>query len=566
MTDDLTPSTELDPSDPYQRERQTFPKLTDDQVRRVVEYGSEENLDSRTILFQRGDRGVDFFLVLEGSIELYYLDEEGEPVVFAVIREGQFTGELDLFNNREILVGGRAGSRSRVVRIDRGHFRRMLSAEQDIGELIMRALILRRTGFILHDQAGVMLFGRTNGEMLRLRRFLSRNGYPIRLVDPESEDWHQLIERYGVDVSRTPAVVVPGGRVLQNPCNQAVADFLGLTETVDPTHVCDLAIIGGGPAGLSASVYAASENLDTVVIEEEAPGGQAGTSSRIENYLGFPTGISGRALAARAWIQGQKFGAKFVTARRAVAIDCDSQPFRIELDDGTTLQARAVVVATGARYRGLDVDDYHRFEGRGIHYAATALEAQLCENEEVVVVGGGNSAGQAAVFLASHANRVHLLVRGEGLASSMSGYLVDRIDQSPRIDLHAQTQISGLHGKRTLERVSWSGEECETRDVRNVFVMIGAAPNTDWLRGCLELDARGFIRTGTEVESRRPSSPFTTSVEGVFAVGDVRSGSVKRVASGVGEGSICVQHVHRFLATIDIAPKTELDRSGLGDD
>jgi thioredoxin reductase (NADPH) len=450
------------------------------------------------------------------------------------------------------LVGGRTGQDSRIVRLNRPDFYRMIGAETDIGETIMRAYILRRTGLIVHDQAGITLFGLpTASDTLRIRRFLSRNGYPVKLIDSRSDEAGIVLDRHVLDLRQLPAVVSPVGKVLHNPSNPVLADALGLTEQIEDGHTYDLAVIGGGPSGLSAAVYGASENLDTVVLEGEAPGGQAGTSSKIENYLGFPTGISGQALAGRAWIQGQKFGAKFVVSRNVTSLNCDTKPFEITLEDGKILAARAVVLAMGARYRTLDLDDYQRFEGQGIHYAATALEAQLCAGEEVVVVGGGNSAGQAAVFLSRHASPVHLMVRGSGLAASMSNYLVERIHNSTHITLHTQTEICELHGRRMLERVTWKDRETgetETRPVRNVFVMIGAVPNTDWLNQCVDLDDRGFVLTGLDVTDHRPSSPFTTSVEGIFAVGDVRSGSVKRVASGVGEGSVCIQSVHRFLA------------------
>ncbi|MEM8590801.1 MAG: FAD-dependent oxidoreductase [Pseudomonadota bacterium] len=545
----------LDPSDPYQRERQTFPKLTPEQIERVSAYGEELQLGPGTVLFERGDRSVDFYLVIEGSIEIYDLDHAGNPLIITVHADQQFTGELDLFNDRKILVGGRTGGDSRIVRVDRPSFYRMIGAETDVGETIMRAYILRRTAFIVHDQAGVTLIGQAgSGDMLRIQRFLRRNGYPVRVLDPTTADAAPVLERYDIDLDQLPAVVGADGAVLANPSVPALADALGLTEQIEDGHIYDLAVIGGGPSGLSAAVYGASENLDTVVIEGEAPGGQAGTSSKIENYLGFPTGISGQALAGRAWIQGQKFGAKFVISRSAASLDCDKRPFEIALEDGQTLAARSVILATGARYRTLDVDDYQRFEGQGIHYAATALEAQLCAGEEVIVVGGGNSAGQAAVFMSRHASHVHLLVRGAGLAASMSNYLVERIDNSALITLHTRTEISALHGQRTLEQVTWrnrdSGDE-QTRPMRNVFVMIGAVPNTDWLHDGVALDDRGFVLTGLDVKDHRPSSPFTTSIEGVFAVGDVRSGSVKRVASGVGEGSVCIQSVHRFLAEGD---------------
>ena len=554
---DASPAADpTDASDPYQRERQTFPTLSEEQIARARDYGSVESLPAGTVLFERGERAVDFFLVLDGNVEIFDTAPDGSDNVFTVHRARQFTGELDLFNGRKILVGGRTGVDSDILRVPRNRFHKMVSSETDIGETIMRAFILRRTAFLVHDQAGVILLGEPNGaDVLRIRRFLSRNGYPYRFVDVTDENARAALPAdVEIDPDRLPAVIRPKEGVLHAPSTPELADALGLTEPLDEDHVHDLAVIGAGPSGLSAAVYAASENLDTVVVEQEAPGGQAGTSSRIENYLGFPTGISGQALAGRAWIQSQKFGARFVVSRAVARIDCERHPFRLTLDDGRSLAARALVVASGATYRSLALENYERYEGQGIHYAATAIEAQLCVGEEIIVVGGGNSAGQAAVFLSRHASHVHVLVRGDTLADSMSGYLVRRIDSSPRITLHTRTEISALHGERLLERVTWirnagrdGGGGEETRDIGNVFVMIGAVPNSAWLEGCVELDERGFVLTGLDVEGRRPSSLFTTSVEGIYAVGDVRSGSVKRVASGVGEGSVCIQSVHRWL-------------------
>jgi thioredoxin reductase (NADPH) len=338
--------------------------------------------------------------------------------------------------------------------------------------------------------------------------------------------------------------------VLRNPGSAELADALGLTEAMDPTHAWDVAIVGAGPAGLASAVYAASEGLDTIVIEGMAPGGQAGTSSKIENYLGFPTGISGQALAGRAQIQAQKFGAHLEISRNAAALDCSGSPFHLTLDDGQVVKARAIVVATGARYRKLDVPNYERFEGQGIHYAATAMEAQLCAGEEVIVVGGGNSAGQAAMFLTRHAAHVHILVRADGLAATMSDYLVQRILQSPRCTLHSFTEITGLEGDERLRTVTWTHMQDgkgETRQVGNVFVLIGAEPNTAWLDGCLELDGQGFVRTGKGSDGTPLPSPYMTTKPGIFAVGDVRSGSVKRVAASVGEGSVVVAAIHQYL-------------------
>jgi thioredoxin reductase (NADPH) len=347
-----------------------------------------------------------------------------------------------------------------------------------------------------------------------------------------------------------PVVIAPGEGVLHNPSNAELADALGLTEALDPNAIYDVAVVGAGPAGLAAAVYAASEGLRTIVVESLAPGGQAGTSSKIENYLGFPTGISGQALAGRAQVQAQKFGARLAISRSAVRLDCDRHPYGVGLEDGRTVAARAVVIASGARYRKLAVPDYARYEGKGIHYAATAMEAKLCAGEEVAVVGGGNSAGQAAVFLSRTVAHVHVVIRGAGLAATMSDYLVRRIAFSPRITVHPRTEITGLAGAAALRGVTWTDRdsgESETRPVGNLFVMIGAEPNTDWLDGCLALDDKGFIRTGQDADGRPLASPYGTTLPGIYAVGDVRSGSVKRVASGVGEGSVVIQAVHQFL-------------------
>ena len=539
---------EPDPDDPYARQAQTFPRLPEDMVRRIAEYASQETLASGEHLFERGQRNVDFFVVLEGEVEVY---ESGGHTVH---RHGpeQFTGELDLFNDRKILVSGRAAAPSRVLRVKRDDFHRMVAAEPDIGEVIMRAFILRRTGLIRHPEGGVVLVGPAHAaDSLRLQRFLTSNGYPHQVFDTESDpDAGGFLSAYRLEQQHLP-VVIADGRVLRNPANPDLADALGLTERLGPDEVFDVLVAGAGPAGLAAAVYAASEGLHTVVIEQMAPGGQAGTSSKIENYLGFPTGISGHALAARAWVQAQKFGARLLVSRAAIRLDCGAQPFQIQLDDGQHVGARAIVIATGARYRKLDVPDYARFEGQGIHYAATAMESQLCGGEEVVIVGGGNSAGQAAMFLSRTVGHVHILVRGAGLAETMSDYLVQRILSSPRITLHPHTEVTALDGDTSLRAVTWTDREtgaAETRPIGNMFVMIGAEPNTEWLGGCLELDNGGFVRTGRDADGKPLASPFATSRAGIYAVGDVRAGSVKRVASSVGEGSVVVQAIHHFLS------------------
>nr|WP_298373717.1 FAD-dependent oxidoreductase [uncultured Halomonas sp.] len=537
-----------DSSDPYEREQQTFPVLDDDQVARLETYGKVEELPEGTQLFTRGERGVDFFLVLEGSIEIVDRNSDGEAKVITVHGRHQFTGELDLFNQRKILVDGRTGEDSTLVRLTREQFQRMAGTEQDIGEVIMRAFILRRTAFIMHAEAGVTLVGPKNArDVIRIQRFLSRNGYPLTQLEPGTPEGDRALARHAGEL---PLVLTPDGCVFHNPATVALADLLGLTEELIEGHCYDLAVIGAGPAGLSACVYGASEALDTLVIETEAPGGQAGTSSKIENYLGFPTGISGQALAGRAWIQGQKFGATFAVARSARKIEQHEEGFTLTLSSDETVKARAVVLACGATYRKLELDNYEAFEGQGIHYAATALEAQFCAGTEVAVIGGGNSAGQAAVFLSNHAKHVHVLIRGDDLAASMSDYLVSRIDQSSRITLHPNTELSALHGERMLERVTLKNRKTgaeETRDIPNVFVMIGALPNTKWLGDCVALDDKGFVLTG-QAAGTQSVSPFVTSIPGIFAVGDIRAGSVKRVASGVGEGSVCISDVHAYLA------------------
>ena len=415
----------------------------------------------------------------------------------------------------------------------------------------MRAFILRRVGFIRHAHGGVILIGPGHlGDTLRLQRFMTRNGYPHRLLDTEDHpDAGGFFDCFDLRPDQLPVVILPGHQLLKNPSTLDLANGLGLTETLDPDHVYDVAVVGAGPAGLAAAVYAASEGLSTIVLESVAPGGQAGTSSKIENYLGFPTGISGQALAGRAQAQAQKFGARLALARAVTGLDCAAHPYRLTLD-GASVQARAIVVASGARYRRLDLENFARYEGQGIHYAATAMEARLCAGEQVVVVGGGNSAGQAAMYLSRTVDHVHIVVRGPGLSATMSDYLVQRIETSPKITVHPFTEVTALAGDDYLRAVTLTDRrsgEARTLPIANLFLMIGAAPNTDWLAGCLTLDPQGFVPTGLDSDGKPLASPYATALPGVFAVGDVRAGSVKRVASSVGEGSVVVQAIHRFL-------------------
>lgn len=554
------PNQPIDLNDPYSRTEQIFPKLTDEQINKIKPFGEIQSLEKGTVLFERGERRVDFFVVLEGHIEIYDHVSDGTRVI-TVHREQQFTGELDLFNDREILVGGRMGVDGQVIRVSRAQFHKMIAAEPDVNEIIMQAFILRRMGFISHKQASVTIVtSEKSSDTMRIERFLERNGYPLEVVDFQEETGRQLLHKFDVSPEHLPMVFLHNKEeILCKPSNLALAQALGLEEQIDENHIYDVAIIGAGPSGLSATVYAASEGLSTVLIESEAPGGQAGTSSKIENYLGFPMGVSGQGLAARAQVQAHKFGATIALPYSAQGLDCSERPYKIHLDHHCRVQSKTVIITTGARYRKLDLENEDRFEGVGIYYAATAMEGNICKNEEVIVIGGGNSAGQAAVFLSRYASHVHILVRSEGLADSMSNYLIRRIEASNRITLHPYTEIDALQGERYLEKVVWKNNQTgdtEDQNIRHLFLMIGAVPNTQWLGGCLQLDEKGFILTGGDVAGGedwpmgRSRMMMETSVPGVFAAGDVRAGSTKRVASGVGEGAITVSQLHQALAEL----------------
>lgn len=550
----------VDGADPYQREEQTFPTLKESHLNRIQSFCDKETLKDGELLFERGQRSVDFFIILSGAVEIFDTDDDGNANVFTVHRKNQFTGELDLFNDREILVSGRASGVTDVLRFKRADFRRMVVSEPDIGEIIMRAFILRRVGLIQHMQGGVTVIGRNKDSItLQIDRFLTRNGYPHRMLDIDADkDSASAMEGFSIERSDLPVVILPDGRLLKAPSDKELANALGLTEELHPDHLYDLAVIGAGPSGLAAAVYGASEGLETIIIEKLAPGGQAGTSSKIENYLGFPTGISGQALAGRAQIQAQKFGAKLAISRNAVGLDCNGEYNKIILEGDESICTRALVIATGASYRKLDLENDEKFEGQGIHYAATPMEAKLCQNEEVAVIGGGNSAGQAAMFLSQTAKHVHLLIRSDSLAASMSSYLIDRLEASPKVTIRFGTAITELIGEDYLESLRWKGPDgVEDKDIRNVFVMIGAVPNTGWIGDCLQLDDGGFIRTGSDCQGEPMDSPYMTSRPGIVAVGDVRSGSVKRVASGVGEGSVVIQAVHKYLAAQKEAEQAE---------
>ena len=548
-----------DPADPYARKAQTFPTLSDDQISRMKEFGDVERRAAGDILFARGNRTVDFFVVLEGTIEIFDGDGTRREDVFTTHEAQQFTGELDLFNDREILVSGRMGADGEVLRINRPSFQRMMTSLPDIAEIIMRAFILRRMGLMQHEQGAATLVGRKgSGALLEAERFMRRNGYPVRMLTiDEDEEATTLLRDAGVSDEELPVVFDKNDKYISHPDRLSLARFLGIAVEFDEDEIYDTVVVGAGPSGLAAAVYAASEGLKTLVLEGLAPGGQAGTSSKIENYLGFPTGISGQALAGRAQVQAQKFGATLGVPFAAKRLCCEERPYRIFLESGDFIRTKTIVVASGARYRGISVDDLEQYEGQNVHYAATAIEAQLCGDTNVVVIGGGNSAGQAAVFLSQHADHVHMLVRGDGLAASMSDYLVGRIEASPKITLHVQSELCEIEGDGVLKRAAWKNNrtgEVASADVAHIFVMIGAAPNTDWLDGCLALDNKGFVLTGKEAEAcgacDRPPFTFESSIRGVFAVGDVRAGSVKRVASAVGEGSVSIADIHKVLAEL----------------
>jgi thioredoxin reductase (NADPH) len=449
-----------------------------------------------------------------------------------------------------------------VVELTREQLLSLVQTDSEISDILMRAFIIRRVQLIARGLGDVVLVGSNHSaSTLRIREFLMRNGHPYTYVDLEHDtDVEELLDRFHISADDIPVLICRGEVVLKNPSNREIADCLGFNEAIDPARVYDVVVVGAGPAGLAAAVYAASEGLDVMVLELESPGGQAGSSSKIENYLGFPTGITGQELAGRAYTQARKFGAQVQIAKRATRLTCDRKPYAIEIDDDVRIPARTVVIATGAEYRRLSLPELPNFEGNGVYYAATFVEAQQCGADEVVVVGGGNSAGQAAVFLSQSCKRVHVLVRSSGLADTMSRYLIRRIEETPTISLHTHTEIIALEGDGELQCVRWRNNQTgatEVHAVRHVFCMMGASPNTAWLDGCVALDENGFIKTGSNLSSddlsrekwpvtRRPQL-LETSLPGVFAVGDVRAGNVKRVASAVGEGSIAISFVHQVL-------------------
>ena len=543
------------------RINQMFPTLTPTQIERIAVHGRRRVVQRGEVLFQAGDAVMPFFVVATGEIEIVR-PAGGEETLITVHKSGQFTGEVQMLFGRRTLVLARVRETGEVIELDREHLLALVQTDSELSEIIMRAFILRRVELIAHGYGDVVLIGSSHcAGTLRVKEFLTRNGHPYTYVDLDRDkDVQGLLDQFHITAADVPVLICRGELVLRRPTNQQIAECLGFNVTIDPTLLRDLVIVGAGPAGLAAAVYAASEGLDVLVIETSAPGGQAGSSSKIENYLGFPTGISGQALAARAYTQAQKFGAQAVVAQSATSLLGEHKPYAVEIDGGTRIPARTVIIATGAAYRKPEIENLPHFEGTGVCYGATFMEAQLCAGEEVIVVGGGNSAGQAAVFLAQTARRVHMLVRASGLAESMSRYLIRRIEENPAIALRTQTEITALEGGNHLERVYWRDKrsgETEVHAIRHVFLMTGAVPATGWLDGSVVRDANGFIKTGPDLSpddlnaarwppGRQPHL-LETSRPGVFAVGDVRAGSVKRVASAVGEGSIAIAFVHQVL-------------------
>ncbi|HVX97118.1 MAG TPA: FAD-dependent oxidoreductase [Polyangia bacterium] len=546
------------------RAAQTFPILTPAQVERIAAFGRRRTAPAGELLYDVGDQSTRFYVVLTGAIEVVQPAGSVEkPIV--VHGPGQFTGEINMLSARRSLVRARTTAPSDLLVLEREDLRRLVQRDSELSELLMRAFILRRLVLLDVGADDVVLVGsRHSADTMRIREFLSRNGQPFTYEDVETDKGVQaLLDRFEVGVNDVPIVICHGGHVLKNPPIEKLASLTGLDPELDAATVRDVVIIGAGPAGLAAAVYGASEGLNVLVLESSAPGGQAGSSSRIENYLGFPTGISGQALAGRALTQAEKFGAEVAIGRTALRIDCDSRPYRVHLSDGQEVRTRAIVLAPGVKYRKLALPSLPRFEGAGVFYSATRLEGQLCAGEEIAIVGGGNSAGQAAVYLSSVARRVNVLVRGPGLAESMSRYLIQRIEAIPNIDLRTRCQVVALEGRERLEQVTWAhsgtGKQ-ETRDIGSLFLMTGADPNTGWLKGCVLMDDKGFIKTGLELmpddlaaaKWRLARRPFLleSSIPGVFCVGDARSNSVKRVAAAVGEGATCIQLMHSALEAL----------------
>ena len=545
------------------RREQMFPVLDERQLEILAPYGQRRRYPAGATLFEAGQRHIAMFVVLSGTIDMFRYTVTGEDL-FATHGPGIFTGEVGQLAGSAAIATARAHEDTEVLVIDEVALHRLVIADAELSELIMRAFILRRMALIEEETDGATVVGsRHSRDTLRLRQFLTRNAHPHVYLDVDGDPaMAQFLERFGVVTEELPVVIMADGRVLRTPSNRELADYIGLGPDPLDGRKFDVAVLGAGPGGLAAAVYAASEGLRVLVLDAKAPGGQAGTSSRIENYFGFPTGITGQALAGRGFVQAQKFGAEIAIPRKVLRLARPTpDEIALEIDGGERVTARAVVIATGARYRKPNLPNLEVFEGRGIYYAASFMEAQLCAEQEVIVVGGGNSAGQAAVFLAGHTKHVHILVRSRGLAASMSQYLIQRIEATPNITLRTETEIVELLGTGDLGGVRWQNRASlaiEEHAVQHVFLFLGAEPNTALIDGCLTLDAAGFVKTGaslTEADLRaagwslpRAPYPLESSRSGIFAVGDVRSDSVKRVATAVGEGAAAVRQIHALLS------------------
>lgn len=539
-----------------ERRAQMFPLLAPEEVARLHRFARPRTFADGERVFETGKVAPGLYVLLGGAIRVTGRDGHGHD--FAVVEHspGSFTGELSQLSRSPSFVDGVAVGETATLEITPESLHAVLMAEAMLGEKMMRAMILRRVALIESGAGGPTLVGSAGSPgVVRLRNFLTRNGIPHNLLDPATDsDARAFIARYAPDPGQLPLAVCPDGGVLRNPTEAELARCVGL---LDAQEICagvyDVAIAGAGPAGLAAAVYASSEGLSVLVLDTQSFGGQAGASARIENYLGFPTGITGQALAGRAYTQALKFGARVLIPVRALRLDCeragDDATLQLRLDDGRAVRARTLVIATGARYRRPECFNLQQMEGRGVWYWASPIEAKMCAGGEVVVVGGGNSAGQAAVFLSGHASRVWMLVRGPGLAASMSRYLIERIGATSNIGVLTQTEIVGLEGTPDsgVNAVTWRAGDSgrtQTRDIRHVFMFLGADPSTDWLQGCeVAVDRLGFVTTGHDA-----AIPLQTSVPGVFAIGDVRAGSVKRVGAAIGEGAAVVAQIHAYLA------------------
>lgn len=541
------------------RREQMFPTLVPAEIGRLQRFGERRAYGDGELLAEVGRLAPCMIIVLAGEVEITARGESGRRQLIVTYATGGFMGELASLSGRPALTDAQARGDVQALIVPPDKLRALMVAEAELGERIMRALILRRVGLLATGSGGPVILGpASDGNVLRLQGFLRRNGHPHQQMDPECcEESRALIEKFSIDPKDLPIVLCPNGQLLRNPSESELARCIGLVQPIDPDKLYDVVIIGAGPAGLSAAVYAGSEGLSALLLDCRAFGGQAGASSRIENYLGFPTGISGIALMARAFNQTQKFGVDTAIPDEARSLAQNSSGrFVLTLGNGERVTARAVVIASGARYRRLAVPNLDSYEMTGVHYWASPLEAKLCSAQEVALVGAGNSAGQAVVYLAEHVSKLWLLVRGSGLEASMSRYLVDRIRGLANVELVTGAEVSALQGTDgVLESIRWrrraTGEEVQ-KPVRHLFSFIGAEPNTDWLGDCVALDAKGFVKTGFDLAPARP--PLETSRPGIFAIGDVRAGSIKRVATAVGEGAQLVARLHAYLADLAAAP------------